>query len=88
MKINLNSGGVPKAEPTQPAARTDATAAATDGTSFQATSALTNKLKDLPAVRSEKVEKAKTLVSDSKYPPNDVLDRIAILLAARVKQSS
>jgi hypothetical protein len=85
MNINFNPSAIPKTEPTQPPARSDA-AAATDGTAFEATSALTNKLSSLPAVRSEKVAQAKALVSHQQYPPNDVMDRIAVLLATNINQ--
>jgi hypothetical protein len=85
MEVDFNASRVPRAEPSQPAARQDATAEATDGTSFEVTAALQDKLKNLPTVRPEKVDQAKMLVSDLKYPPDDVLDRIAILLAAQIK---
>jgi hypothetical protein len=86
MEIDFNPSRVPKAEPSQPASRPDATAAATDGVSFAVTSALQEKLKNLPSTRPEKVALGKILVSDSKYPPSDVMDRIAVLLAVQVKQ--
>jgi hypothetical protein len=85
MEVDFNASRVPRPEPSQPATRQDATTAATDEASFQVTAALQDKLKNLPAVRPEKVAQAKTLISDSKYPPNDVLDRIAVLLAAQLK---
>jgi hypothetical protein len=85
MEVDFNSSRVPRAEPSQPATRQGATAAATDGTSFEVTAALQDKLKNQPTVRPEKVDQAKMLVSDLKYPPDDVLDRIAVLLAAQIK---
>jgi hypothetical protein len=85
MEVGLNTSRVPGAEPSQPATRQDATAAATDGASFEVTAALQDKLKNLPTVRPDKVAQAKMLVSDLKYPPDDVLDRIAVLIAAQVK---
>jgi hypothetical protein len=85
MEIEFNPSRVPKAEPSQPVARPSATPAAED-TSFQVSAALQDKLKNMPTIRPEKVAQAKALVSDSKYPPNDVLDRIAVLLAINVKQ--
>jgi hypothetical protein len=86
MEIDFNPSRVPQAEPSQPAPRQDATTTATDGASFQGTAALQDQLKGLQAVRPEKVQQAKGLVSDSQYPPDDVLDRIAVLLAVRLKQ--
>lgn len=85
MEVGLNTSRVPDAEPSQPATRQDETAAATDGTSFEVTAALQDKLKNLPTLRPDKVEQAKMLISDSKYPPDDVLDRIAVLIAAKLK---
>ncbi|HWD93893.1 MAG TPA: hypothetical protein VG938_16300 [Verrucomicrobiae bacterium] len=85
MEVGLNTSRVPGAEPSQPATRQDTTAAATDEASFEVTAALQDKLKNLPTLRPDKVEQAKMLISDSKYPPDDVLDRIAVLIAAKVK---
>jgi hypothetical protein len=86
MEIDFNPSRVPKAEPSQAASRTDAAAAATDGVSFMVTSALQDKLKNLPATRPEKVALGKIMIADSKYPPGDVMDRIAVLLAIHAKQ--
>ena len=85
MEIEFNPGRVPKAEPREAVARPSAPAAV-DKTSFQVSAALQEKLKNLPATRPEKVAQAKALVSDSHYPPGEVLDRIAVLLAIHVKQ--
>jgi len=85
MEIEFNPSRVPATGPSQPASRQDGAASATDGISFQDTQAVQDQLKGLQAVRPEKVELGKTLVSDSQYPPDDVLDRIAVLLAIRVK---
>ena len=84
MEIEFNPGRVPKPEPSQPAPRPSAAAAA-EGTSFQDSAALQDKLKSLPTFRPEKIAQAKALVSDSNYPPDYVLDRIAVLLAINVK---
>jgi hypothetical protein len=86
MEIDFNPSRVPQAEPSQPATRQDAPAAATDGASFQVTAALQDKLKNLQSVRPEKVAQAQTLLSNPQYPPDDVLDRIAVLLAIHVQQ--
>lgn len=85
MEIEFNPSRVPKVEPSQTAARTNAPASA-DQTSFPGIAALRDKLKNLSDVRPEKVAYAQGLVSDAKYPPDDVLDRIAVLLAINVKQ--
>ena len=85
MEIEFNPSRVPKVEPSQTAARPNATAPA-DETSFPDSAALMDKLKNISDVRPEKVAYAKGLVSDSQYPPDDVLDRIAVLLAIKVKE--
>ena len=85
MEIEFNPSRVPKVEPSQTAARANASASA-DKTSFPGSAALQDKLKNLSDVRPEKVAHAKGLVSNSQYPPDDVLDRIAVLLAINVKQ--
>lgn len=85
MEIEFNPSRVPKVEPSQTAARANAPASA-DQTSFPGSAALQDKLKNISDVRPEKVAYAKGLVSDVKYPPDDVLDRIAVLLAIKIKQ--
>jgi hypothetical protein len=85
MEIEFNPGRVPKVEPNQTAARPSASAAA-DESSFPASAALLDKLKNQPDVRPEQVARAKGLVADLKYPPDDVLDRIAVLLAIRLNE--
>jgi hypothetical protein len=84
MEIEFNPSRVPKVEPSQTAARPNGPAAA-DAASFPDTAALQARLKNMSDVRAEKVAYGKELVSDLKYPPDDVLDRIAVLLAINVK---
>jgi hypothetical protein len=84
MEIDFNPSRAPKADPSQTVARQDAAAPATDETSFQETSALQDKLNNLPTVRPEQVARAKALLADSQYPPDDVMDRIAILIASHI----
>ena len=85
MEIDFNPSRAPKADPSQTVARQDAAApATTDGTSFQGTSALQDKLNNLQTVRPEQVARAKSLLSNSQYPPDDIMDRIAILIASHI----
>jgi hypothetical protein len=88
MEIEFNPSRVPSAGPGQPASRQDAVPASTDGASFPVTTVLQEKLKNLQAVRPEQVERAKLLKSDPQYPPDDILDRIAVLLANHVKSQN
>jgi hypothetical protein len=84
MEIDFNSSRVSKAQTSQPVVRPEV-ASATDAASFQVTSALESQLKNLPAVRPEKIAQAQALLSDSQYPPDYVLERIAVLIASHVK---
>lgn len=84
MEVGFNPGRIPAAGPSQAAAR-QSTAAAADATSFNVSAQLQDKLKNLQAVRPEKVNLGQSLVSKPSYPPDDVLDRIAILLAIQLK---
>lgn len=81
MEIEFNPSRISQTESTQPAAKRDSTAAAADTASFTASNSLNSQLGNIATVRPEQVAKAKALVGSSKYPPDDVLDRIAILLA-------
>jgi hypothetical protein len=84
MEIEFNPSRVPRVEPNQIAARANASASA-DQTSFPGSVALQDRLKNISDVRPEKVAAAQSLVADTKYPPGDVLDRIAVLLAINLK---
>lgn len=89
MEIELNTGNtgnVGKPDPAQPAGRADnAKPASPDVAPFKNTHALESKLKDVPLVRPEKLHRAKSLVSDLKYPPDEMLVGIANLLAMSIK---
>jgi hypothetical protein len=53
--------------------------------SFENTQALEQTLKEVPAVRPEAVERASSLLSDSNYPSDEVLNRVATVLAQNIK---
>ncbi len=84
MEINFNSS-----RPTDPAnnhpVKPQAPVAAQEPARFEAAQSLERSVKDLPAVRPEQVERARTLIADVKYPPQEMLDRIANLLALHLK---
>lgn len=81
MNIEFNTSRIPKPVSDQPVTKRDATPTVSDAASFPAATSLEARLSDIPAVRPEKVDMAKSLISDSQYPPADLLDRIAVLLA-------
>jgi hypothetical protein len=86
MEIDFNPGRIPKPESAQPIERQAAPPAASDAASFPTAASLKSALNNISLVRPEKVDQAKALVSATSYPPTDLLDRIAVLLAVHLKQ--
>jgi hypothetical protein len=85
MEIEFNTNRIGQSGAAQPAARRTP-ASSPDGDGSLATSAaLEQKLRDLPLVRPEKVERARALVADVKYPPEEMLISISHLLALKMK---
>jgi hypothetical protein len=84
MEIEFNPN-VSNTEPVKPAGRQDAMRRIEENTSFTKIEALEAQLREIPLVRAEKVDEAKTLVSDVQYPPEKVLNSIATLLALELK---
>jgi len=88
MEIDFNPGQIPKPELSQPIARKGATPPASDAARAESVStaaSLRGKLNDVPLVRPDKVEQAKAQVSATSFPPTELLDRIAVLLAVHFK---
>ena len=81
MEIEFNTGRITPASPAQPAGKRDVAPAAPDTVSFSTSDSLKNQLSQISTVRPEQVARAKQLVADTQYPPDYVLNRIAILLA-------
>ena len=69
-------------ESNPPMARRGNALPATDAASFSTSDSLTSQLSKISMVRLEKVAQGQSLASDGQYPPDYVLDRIAVLLAA------
>ena len=84
MEIEFNPGRIGKPEPGQPVARQPAARAEAADVSFPHAKALEAKLREMPLARREKVERAKGLATDVKYPPDEVLVGIANLLAMKI----
>lgn len=83
MEIEFNTKNVGKTDAGIPMARQDSVRRVSAETSFQV-EALERKLKELPVVRTDEVERAKALVSGIQYPPEQVLKSLAILLAMKL----
>ena len=88
MEIKFNIGRIPEAESSKPAAKRETTPASPDTVSFSTSDSLNSQLSNLSTVRPEQVAKAKELVSDTNYPPDYLLSRIATLLAIHGKAGS
>jgi hypothetical protein len=88
MEINLNTSaasavGADRLRPRAP------TPPPTDGeTSFGDSAALTEALQSTPAVRTEAVERARNLVADPIYPPPELINGVARLLASKIQEIS
>jgi hypothetical protein len=88
MEIDFNPSRIPKTELGQPTARTGSTPAAADSGNtglMLRTASLAAHINDIPLVRPDKVAAAKAQVSSTSYPPQELLDRIAALLAVHFK---
>jgi hypothetical protein len=86
MEIEFNTSRISQPGYSPPANRASSVPSAAPQADSGTTAAdLENRLQQIPLVRPDKVAQAKTLVANEKYPPNDVMDRIAILLAIRLR---
>jgi hypothetical protein len=88
MEIEFNPNSVGKPTPPQPAARPEVVRQTSQASPFEKLAAMQEKLKDVSMVRPEKVEHARALVAHVKYPPDDMLNSIASLLAMQISQSN
>ncbi len=88
MEIDFNPNRIAKPDLGQAVAGTRTNAAKADQAEAEAvpsSAVLKGKLDELTVVRPEKVEMARDLISVTSYPPVELLDRIAILLAVHLK---
>jgi hypothetical protein len=88
MEIEFNASRAPSLPPTPVAPRGSQPAAGSDEPRFKGTEALAQALARLPDTRSEAVEKAQKLAGLVKYPPDEIIHRIATLLAIHLSPPS
>ncbi len=86
MEIEFNPSRIPKTGYSEPVARWEPVKAGQQTAPSPSASDLEAKLKEIPLLRSEKVDQIKPLTSDLKYPPNGLLYSISALLAANIDQ--
>lgn len=85
MHIEFNPGRPTRTEMSPSAARRAPAAAGSEPASFEQTQALEQKLARTPDTRPEEVERARSLISDVQYPPEEMMNRLASLLAMHIK---
>lgn len=78
INTNINADGVNGAIPPK---RPAATRPVSDGVSLSGSTALDNALQSVPATRPEAVARATALISDVNYPPQEIIKKLAVLLA-------
>lgn len=82
MEVDFNTGSSPATDYSQPVVRRQPSATPAANTmSFERTTSLQQSAKDASQVRPEKVAQAGALVADPSYPSDEVLNRMAGLLA-------
>jgi hypothetical protein len=86
MEIELNASRIPSVPPTPTAPRGPETVAVRDESGFRGTEALSQALAQLPDRRPEVIQQAKEVVGSVKYPPDEIINRIANLLAIHLSQ--
>jgi hypothetical protein len=86
MEIEFEPGRTGKPNQSQPVARPTTTRReCSSDAPFQNAGTVKTRLRVLPSIRPEKVRRAKALISDVEYPPNEMLAGIANLLAMHIK---
>jgi len=81
MQVNATNHLTPTPEPNR---RSHSPAPAGDAAAFSQRAAIERQLENLPAARTAAIERARALVKDDSYPPDETIQRIANLLAVKV----
>ena len=84
MEVEFNVGLAANNPVSQTPARREPTQPAASAMSFENTQALEQSLKEIPTVRPEAVGRAAALLSDTNYPSDEALDRVATVLAQNI----
>ena len=85
MEIEFNPSRVGNSPAAQPTAKSRTPAPGGDSASLDKTSALKAAINDIPLVRPEKVDAARAALSDTKFPPDEVLKAIASLIGGKMQ---
>ncbi|HEV2454234.1 MAG TPA: hypothetical protein VGY98_08235 [Verrucomicrobiae bacterium] len=84
MEVEFNAGLAGTVPASQSPVRREPAQSAESAMSFNYTQALEQTLKESPTVRPEAVSRAATLLADPNYPSNEVMDRVANVLAQNI----
>jgi hypothetical protein len=85
MEIEFNPSRIGNPPAAPPVAKSRAPAPGGDTASLDKTSALKAAIDNISLVRPEKVDAARTAISDTKFPPDAMLKAIATLIAENIQ---
>lgn len=85
MEIEFNPSRVGNSSSAQPVARSRGATSAGDSASLGKTDALKAAIDNISLVRANKVDAARASISDTKFPPDEVLNAIASLIAEKIQ---
>ena len=85
IEFNVNASQFSPPKANGAAARNTTSAAAGDAASVRTLSDLKNRLAQVPLTRSDTVAQATAVAGHPSYPPDDILDRVAVLLAIHLQ---
>lgn len=85
MEIEFNTNKVSRPDPPPAEPRKGEVRRADDDALLRELESLEKKLRDVPEIRTDRVETASELVVDVQYPPEKVLRSLATLLALKFR---
>ncbi|HEY1789937.1 MAG TPA: hypothetical protein VGJ73_17460 [Verrucomicrobiae bacterium] len=84
MEVEFNAGLTGNIPVSQSPVRREPAQSAASEMSFDNTQALEQTLKETPTVRPEAINRAAALLSDPGYPSDEVMNRVATVLAQNI----
>ena len=88
MEVELNPGRIVNTGINQPVKRQESTQPAENTMSFERIQALETNLKETAQIRPEAVARANALVSDPNNPSDDLLNKVAGVLAKHIQDQT
>lgn len=84
MEVEFNAGLTGNIPAGQSPVRREPAQSAASAMSFDNTQALEQTLREIPTIRPEAVNRAAALLSDSNYPSDEMMSRVANLLSQNI----